>query len=109
MNKKLGIGSVVIAVLLGIYYIFVGGGSFGQAKAYNYIGECSTLLSSNNANEIELFLRKVKENESLIKYSDVSAKTIAIAAGAKESKNIGMGVPLKMCIEELKKRLNSLK
>jgi len=109
MNKKFGIGTVVGAGILVIYYIFVGGGAIGQSKAYSYVGECTALLNSNNASEIELFLKKVKENETLVKYSDVSAKTVAIAAGAKDIKNIGMGVSLNMCIEDLKKRFHSLR
>jgi hypothetical protein len=109
MNKKLTIGTVVVGVFLVAYYVFVGGGAFWQTKAYSYTGECTALLNSKDADELELFLKKVKENESLVKYSDISAKTIAMTAGATDSKNIGMGVPLKMCIEELKKRLHSIR
>ena len=108
-KRKLSISAIAIAIGAGTYYLVVGGGALGQTKAYNYLGECSVLLSSKSPSEISLFLEKVKNNENFIKYSDVSAKTIAIVAGAKEVKNIGMGTPLKMCVEELQNRLDKMK
>ncbi len=110
MNKrKLSIGAIASAIAVGAYYVVVGGGALGQTKAYNYMGECSILLSSKSPDEIRLFLEKIKNNENLIKYSDASAGTVAIMAGAKEVKNIGMGTPLKMCAEELQNRLDKMK
>tara|TARA_R110001599_G_scaffold71322_1_gene199191 strand:+ start:78 stop:434 length:357 start_codon:yes stop_codon:yes gene_type:complete len=106
--KSVAVG-VVISVaagggLYGLYVKTAGEAGMAQANAYGLIGECATLMSSSNADEIREFI--ARSNESLPDIQKSDAVVTAVSAAATDSTRVaGLGTPLSMCLQGLESHL----
>jgi hypothetical protein len=109
-------GALGLAVGGGIYGLYMKAlapAAFSEASAYGLIGKCVELNTNKTMipvreKEIESFLNSVEKKSPEIFKADAVVTGVAIAAGERDIP-AGMGTPLRMCIQDLKKSLENAK
>lgn len=106
--KSVAVGVVIsIAAGGGLYGMYVktaGEAGKAQAKAYGLMGECATLMSSSDADQIREFM--ARSNESLPDIQKSDAVVTAVSAAVADSTRVaGLGTSLSMCLQGLESHL----
>ena len=103
------LGLVVGGGVFGLYFKRVAPAAFSEVSTYELLGRC-VAYTSNKAlihikrEEIELFLKSVNQKLPDIYKADAVVTTVAATAGER-SLPAGMGGPLQMCVNDLRKGL----
>ncbi|MDP2596011.1 hypothetical protein [Alteromonas stellipolaris] len=103
------LGIAVGGGVYGAYVKFFGKTAKTQGEAYTLLIECTTLLRSYSATDINEFINKYRLKESNIEKSDaVMTGLNAVIDHNSPPKATGMGVSLSMCIKNLEGRLSEI-
>jgi hypothetical protein len=109
--KSLVVGVVVTAVAVSggaIYSKYLKEGfnvGTDQVGAYALLGKCVSLQRSYDIEGIKKFLSEVQSVMPDIIKSDVAVTMVAATAGESAQLPTGMGTPLRMCVNELSKKI----
>lgn len=96
--------------IYGTYIKLFGEAAKPQAEGYGLVSECSSLLSSNNALEVQSFLNKIEDERKKLEKSD--GLMVAVAAGSGKThrpQDASMGASLDICVESLRAHLSRIK